>query len=1022
ILSNQVAKGTAETERFSEASFKFAKITKTTATDAVDLLSSALNSYGKEAIEAEAVSAKLFKIIELGRIRSADIANSLGRVTVIAAQLGIELEEVGALMTIITNKGVKATESMTLLRGVMQKLLKPTEDMKELFIEWGVTSGESAIATFGLVGVLNKLEEATRGSASELATLFGRIRATMGITAVLADLEKFNSALIQIRDTSAESYAEAAALQFQTSGEKLSRELNKLKNELAQTLGADVVDDLIFYNENILSITDTVTVLIDQFIKLSITIGTIWTGKKIALAVSYLAAIRSHVLTLQLYRAGALSAAQATQALAVAQAAISLGVTIVVYAAVTAFIAYRKSVKESEEAIKRLDDAYNQYISNQTSGIEKQRTSYEKAIESFRLATQGALQQNAKMTAESNKMITILEERIETEEEWIKEHQKLVERDVKITVDNYTKMYDILIKESENYTKQILKLKKERDDIREDFEDIIESATREKLSPKEDLQRLKDQFTQAQKNSDQFIGSFEDKNKLIEREKDLRVEIFELEKEQIKVRRDEAARIRAEQIKLFNRSTGLKVSTRKGPISDIVPASLVDEFIRDITTIQARAEDVFDAEINKQIEFQSKALELAQEVKDEYVEIAVLINQMMEQLGKPAIKELGATDTLLKNLQETIAQDGTLTLDSGDLATTVEKFIATFNIVEPINKMVETLTLHQSALEENTKALLREINAQTALLSAEKTRGQTLEAQLNDQLLVVKTTLSDFANTARDVKQSVDVITGIGFGGVSAVTEDPQLRSFINTLNTYGDVTRLNTEEQIAYAESLKLLADQTTIVADSLEEKLVSEELITRFSEASELINEQIRQSIEASQAVIESKAKVPELEARVNELTIVFDNITKNATNFGTEISKYSSRIKQLNEVEMTALSNIITRFGASIAAVDAMIRQLGLNRAAGFANGGSVWGTDTVPARLTPGEFVMNQKASRKFYGVLSAMNSGSASSGGDYSTNVGDLTVNVQGGDTTRQSVNNIMSGIRREIHRGKLAGI
>lgn len=89
---------------------------------------------------------------------------------------------------------------------------------------------------------------------------------------------------------------------------------------------------------------------------------------------------------------------------------------------------------------------------------------------------------------------------------------------------------------------------------------------------------------------------------------------------------------------------------------------------------------------------------------------------------------------------------------------------------------------------------------------------------------------------------------------------------------------------------------------------------------------------------------------------------------------------------------------------------------------AAGGSVWGTDTVPTRLTPGEFVVNQRATRQFYGQLLSMNNGGASPGGDYSVTVGDMSINVQGGQTEHQSVQNIMAGLRRGIARGQLGGL
>jgi hypothetical protein len=42
--------------------------------------------------------------------------------------------------------------------------------------------------------------------------------------------------------------------------------------------------------------------------------------------------------------------------------------------------------------------------------------------------------------------------------------------------------------------------------------------------------------------------------------------------------------------------------------------------------------------------------------------------------------------------------------------------------------------------------------------------------------------------------------------------------------------------------------------------------------------------------------------------------------------------------------------------------------------FANGGMAQGTDTVPAMLTPGEFVTNKASTKRFAPLLEAMNNG------------------------------------------------
>jgi hypothetical protein len=90
--------------------------------------------------------------------------------------------------------------------------------------------------------------------------------------------------------------------------------------------------------------------------------------------------------------------------------------------------------------------------------------------------------------------------------------------------------------------------------------------------------------------------------------------------------------------------------------------------------------------------------------------------------------------------------------------------------------------------------------------------------------------------------------------------------------------------------------------------------------------------------------------------------------------------------------------------------------------LAGGGAARGVDTIPAMLSPGEFVMNAKSSRQFYAQLQAMNAGQTPAyreqGGSV-TNVGDISISVNGGPTDAQTVDNMARGLRRRIRQGLL---
>jgi len=80
----------------------------------------------------------------------------------------------------------------------------------------------------------------------------------------------------------------------------------------------------------------------------------------------------------------------------------------------------------------------------------------------------------------------------------------------------------------------------------------------------------------------------------------------------------------------------------------------------------------------------------------------------------------------------------------------------------------------------------------------------------------------------------------------------------------------------------------------------------------------------------------------------------------------------------------------------------------------------GTDIIPAMLSPGEYVVNAKATRQFYSQLVAMNSGTQpvyrAEGGPV-TNVGDVSISVNGTTAPQQTAREIMSAFKRETRRG-----
>lgn len=176
-LSNQVVEA-SEALQFYEKSASLARITNAESADVVNALSSVMNSYALEVSETDKVMDTLFKTIELGRVRMSELGTTIGRVLPIASQMGVEYQEVAAAIAVMTRQGVKANAAITQLRAVLQKILRPSDEMEKIFRSWGVESGPEAIRAFGgLRGVLLKLQEETNFNVAAQGELFQRVRA-----------------------------------------------------------------------------------------------------------------------------------------------------------------------------------------------------------------------------------------------------------------------------------------------------------------------------------------------------------------------------------------------------------------------------------------------------------------------------------------------------------------------------------------------------------------------------------------------------------------------------------------------------------------------------------------------------------------------------------------------------------------------------------------------------------------------------------------------------------------------------
>lgn len=255
-LSNQVKMGGSNIEQFIADANKLAAVTVTSSVNAVNLLSSALNAYGKTAGDANEVSASMFKLIELGRVRVDEIANSIGGLYAISARLRVPLDEVNAAISAMTKQGVTAANAQTYLKNILNSLLKPSENMKKVFESWGVASGEAALDTFKLLGVLEKMDAIVqKGGLEEVAADLKNLRSITGVALLSGSgLEMLKQDSEGFLKSSGE-YASKVKIAYESAGKELQIQFQKIKNFFVFDFGQKVVDTFGYISKNWISLS-----------------------------------------------------------------------------------------------------------------------------------------------------------------------------------------------------------------------------------------------------------------------------------------------------------------------------------------------------------------------------------------------------------------------------------------------------------------------------------------------------------------------------------------------------------------------------------------------------------------------------------------------------------------------------------------------------------------------------------------------------------------------------------------------
>ncbi len=147
-----------------------------------DLVTSAMNAYGPNVLNAAKATDILVATVREGKAEPAELAASMGQVLPIASNMGVTFDQVGAAIASMTRTGTDAGTASIQLRQILSSLLSPAVQAEDALKQMGTSSAElrKQIREEGLISVLGFLREQMNTNEQAMAQVFGNVRALSG--------------------------------------------------------------------------------------------------------------------------------------------------------------------------------------------------------------------------------------------------------------------------------------------------------------------------------------------------------------------------------------------------------------------------------------------------------------------------------------------------------------------------------------------------------------------------------------------------------------------------------------------------------------------------------------------------------------------------------------------------------------------------------------------------------------------------------------------------------------------------
>lgn len=1031
ILSNGFETA-AESNHILTSSLKLSKLGISDVSQAADLLATILNAYGKSAFEAEALSGKLFATVDEGRVNIAELTTAFGRVAPIAAEIGASEDEILAAFAAITIGGAKADEAATQIRAALTALLKPSDAAKRSLRELGFETGEQAIQAFGLQGALQQLISTTDGSNTSIAKLFPNVRALNGVLRLTGTgADAFVSSLDKIRETASEVFNRKFELRVDSDAEKVTKDLNKLKNFFTDDLG----EQLVKTTKGLLDLIGGVDTLISGFTRMAPAVAF-----AIPAFVSYQLVV-SATTTLQKAQNVELSKTER----------ILGGLGFAIQGVVAAYAAYQAGLVVGDVVTKQIfaqNDALREEITQLTAhaGYEvdaRVNLAKAEADETFKLLQQTVANARKAYFAqtdaarEANQLLladdkATFDKIIQARDKYAGDVRRAAQQaDADVLESRKTVADTIAQLDDQRFNFEIKRLNDRAKAVEQQYraEELAAEAARglSTASREEDQDAARSAFSRAEAFARQALSQAESTGNYrlqVEAEETLEGILerrIQAETQFQQRRAAEAKRLEKEAAAEEARVTRLKTLAKDFTEN----ASLFD------SSGELLPQEQLDANLAKAkqslAEFGKEAFAGSDFGVSDLLDFENLKQRLNSAVTGQEVRSLQASGSALDSLRAQI-QDGLNQVKFVVSLTADPESYKGLSDKEALDRAGQEFQTQKQSFDQtqadsgNLEKLDQQIQGQRDLIN--RSRDEQVSATLEAFRYIQGASDALFRWEA-----FFDADALVGDTKIATDAFRDQIKALGNDASTTWDQI-IELEQQLdAYAKSAPASANIGLEYAKREYEALVKiQNLKDQKTEAT------ATGDIDAEVKAAQDRLKVQQDLLIPQQQSAAAD--AASAVSTGQAATSASEMLSSLNPsvgASARIAENMEKAAKAAIEAARASSR-IGSGEVATAAQGGSIYkryaqggtaaaGTDTVPAMLTEGEFVVNAKTSRQFFSQLQAVNAGfrpsiqsseSSSSVGD-TFNVGDIVVN--GSSDPQATAREVMTMIRREQRRG-----